>query len=203
MDQKNETSPAPVEATAAIGFALVLGGRLPELILGIIVWFAIRRVRPATPSPILFVTAMVVAETLLVLFALLFIGQAPSAQFMLEVIAILVVGLLLFFTQARRWAYILLAYCGYSVAARSFELFHGVEHQAQNFYFGAIAARVIMGWMLISFIRPPALPPVTEPNAPTVPQRDVPPVIRQPDLLPIISISTDAEANGTSETARY
>jgi hypothetical protein len=174
MDQSKNTEPYPVEWGVIVGIALGLSGKFPEAVLAAVAWFALRRIRPAAPSATTFVTSIVLAETFLIVLAILFSGL--SSLFLVEAVVVLVVSLLLFFSEAQRWAYILLIYCVYVIGLRIFDLWRGVEPQLYNAIYGGIVVRIIMGWSLISFIRRPAHPPLTQ-QPPVAPPPDLPPII--------------------------
>jgi hypothetical protein len=155
MNQNQQTAPFPIEFGIMMGLVLGLSGQFPAAVVALISWFVLRRVRPATPGTILLVTAITVAKTLLAGFAM-FIGFV-SFTLAAEVIVVLAINLLLFFTHARHWAYILLIHAGYVVVMRSLELYHGsVEQQFQRLFIGEIAVRILISWLLILFIRRPS-----------------------------------------------
>ncbi len=152
MNQDQQTASFPIESGIMLGIALGVSGQFPAAVLALIAWCVLRRIRPITPSTILLVTAILVAETLLAVFAM-FNGYA-SFTFAVEIILVLAIGLLLFFTQSRHWAYILLVHAGYVIVMRSLDLSHGgIEQRFHRLAIGAIAVRVIISWLLILFIR--------------------------------------------------
>jgi hypothetical protein len=169
----NQNQPAPVfqtELAIMSGIALAWSGQFPIAILALAAWFILRRVRRTTPSEIMFVTAIIIAQTPLSLVAI-FAGYAqPIAA--VEILVVLAAGLLLFFTHARIWAYALLTHAGYIIVMRSLELSHGVfEQSIQRFALGAIILRVVIAWLLITYLRRPATstaePPSPSSNEPT------------------------------------
>ena len=80
----------------------------------------------------------------------------------------LAISLLLFFTRARHWAYVLLIHAGYIAVVRSLDLYHGAfEQRFQRVAIGAIALRLIIAWLLISYIRRPLATPIELSNTPS------------------------------------
>ena len=153
---QNQQAPAfPAEFGIMAGLALGWSGQFPTAILALIAWFILRRVRPATPSEILLVTAVIIVETPVALVAI-FAGYAlPIAA--VEILVVFAISLLLFFTRARLWAVVLLTHAGYVAVMRSLDLYHGAfEQRYQRIALGAIALRLIIAWLLISYIRRPA-----------------------------------------------
>jgi hypothetical protein len=163
MSQKQQVAVFPIEWGVMSGCVLAWSGALPAAILAIIAWFVLRHFRPATPSTILLVTAIITAESLLGVVATFF-GYG-SVGFVVEVVAVLAVSLLLFLTHAKQWAYVLVIHSGYVIVMRSIAIHQGrleIEPGFERIEIGAIAVRVLIAWLLVSFIRAESQPVCVE-----------------------------------------
>lgn len=142
---------------------MVWSGQWLTAILGMLAWHVLRRHQPSTHPNILFVSAIILGETPSVL-AGIFTGYAHPL-IALEVLAVLVLGLLLFYKASKTWASALLAHSLFIIFLRASELYQGTyDERFQRIYFGAIALRAIVAWELFDYIRRPMLaiqPPPT------------------------------------------
>ena len=134
------------------GISLALSGQLPTAILAGVLWFVLRRIRKSTSTQVLLVTSILIATFILGLIAIAAGMAVPLTA--VEMISVTTVALLLFFTGASVWAYILIAHSTYIVLVRilSFDnaFFTASE---QRMMIGAIALKLLIIWMLISHLR--------------------------------------------------
>ncbi|MEO6786509.1 MAG: hypothetical protein ABI318_10290 [Chthoniobacteraceae bacterium] len=161
MNQNPKVPLFSTEIGVMVGLAFGMSGQIPTAILAVIAWFILRSIRPATSKEVLFVTAVIVAETPFAIVAIFASYALPVAS--VEFLGVLAIALLLFFTRAHVWAYVLLAHIGYIVLMRSLDLYHGAfEQRFQRIVIGAVALRLILAWLLISYLRRPASIPIPE-----------------------------------------
>jgi hypothetical protein len=146
------TSAFPTEFGAMAGISLALSGQLPTAILAAVLWFILRRIREGTSAQVLLVTSILIATFILGLIAIAAGMAVPLAA--LEMFAVTILALLLFFTGASVWAYILIAHSAYIVLVRIFS-FQNASFTAseQRMVIGAIALTLLVIWMLISHLR--------------------------------------------------
>jgi hypothetical protein len=157
------TTAFPAEFGTMAGISLALSGQLPTAILAGVLWFVLRRIRESTSARVLLVTSTLIATFILGLIAIAAGMGVPLAA--VEMIAVTTIALLLFFTGASVWAYILIAHSAYIVLVRILS-FHDAFFAAseQRMVIGAIALKLLVIWMLISHLRrgvlaaPPASP---------------------------------------------
>ena len=130
------------------GISLALSGQLPTAILAGVLWFVLRRIRKHTTAQVLLVTSILIATFILGLIAIAAGMAVPLAA--VEMIAVTTIALLLFFTGASVWAYILIAHSTYIVLVRILS-FHDASFTAseQRMMIGAIALKLLVIWMLI------------------------------------------------------
>jgi hypothetical protein len=147
-----DTSAFPTEFGAMAGISLALSGQLPTAILAGVLWFVLHRIRAGTSAQVLLVTSILIATFLLGLIAIAAGMAVPLAA--VEMIAVTTIALLLFFTGASVWAYILIAHSAYIVLLRILS-FQNASFTAneQGMVVGAIALKLLIIWMLISHLR--------------------------------------------------
>ena len=158
--QKNNTAGAfPIELGMASGIALFLSGMFVVAIPAGIIWFILRRVKSTGSSELLLATSILVASPIVVAVAVA-IGMFPSIQ-IIEFTVVGCVALLLFFSDAYWLAYVLIAHSGW-VAANLLLRLHEVElsAEAQRGTVGAFLIRVLIIWMLASYLRSRSKKPV-------------------------------------------
>ena len=142
MSQNSNTAHFPAEFGIIAGLVIGWSGQFPNAILALIAWFILRRMRPATPSEVLFVSAIIFGGVPLPLIAT-FAGYAlPSVA--IELLAVLAIAVLLYITHARVWACVLLIHTCYVAFMRSFDFYRGASDQ--KVVIGAIVVKLIIAW---------------------------------------------------------
>ena len=156
------TTAFPAEFGAMAGISLALSGQLPTAILAGVLWFVLRRIRESTSAQVLLVTSILIATFILGLIAIAAGMVVPLAA--VEMIAVTTITLLLFFTGASGWAYILIAHSAYVILIRILSLHDAFfTTSEQRMVIGAIALKLLVIWMLISHLRGGISPaPLTE-----------------------------------------
>jgi hypothetical protein len=101
-EQNQSTEAIPFELAAAAGVALGLSGQFPVVIIALVAWFILRRIKPNVPSSVMLVTSLHIGTALLACLGVA-MGLAPLPV-VVEVTAVSIIVLLLFFTGKPTWA---------------------------------------------------------------------------------------------------
>ena len=143
----------PFELCAAAGIALALSGQFPVAIVALVLWLVLRRIKPEAPSTIALVTSIQLSTAVLACLAVA-MGMAPLSV-VVEVAAVSIIALLLFFNGTPAWAYVIIVHSTYVAVHRALNLRESdLTTVQQRTLVGSIAVQVLIIWMLIAYLRP-------------------------------------------------
>jgi hypothetical protein len=168
MKPGRPASAFPTDLTVAAGIALALSNQWLVAIVACILWPILRRIKAGTPYTILLVTSLLLASAILGLINVATGMLSPLA--LIEMAAVSAAALLLFFTGAATWAYLLILHAGYIMVQNCISLRSPyLTPVLQRTLLGWIAQKALITWMLASYLRrgATALPdsqPDSQPN---------------------------------------
>jgi hypothetical protein len=152
MNPPEKTQSVPTEVSLMAGLAIAWSGQWLIAVLALPIWMGLRRIRPATPPQVVFVSAIVASETLVGWYAV-HEGYLMAGA-LVEILAVFAVGLLLFVTWSVNWAYVLIAHSLFILCMRANDLYQGgFDDRMRKACLGGIALRALLAWQLFDFTR--------------------------------------------------
>lgn len=133
---------------------IVLSNQWLLAIMALIVWLILRQLKPSANSAMRLATSIQLGSVFLACVPVAIGMIPPLPSIFIEVVAISVIAMLLFFNGTPAWAYVLIIHAGYIVVARISDLrtadFTAIQ---QRSVVGTIAIQLFAIWMLITYLR--------------------------------------------------
>ena len=148
---KTSNAPFPVGWGTLIGLCLGLSGQLPTAILAFFLWLGLRAMRDGASSNILLATSILISGSTLGL--IWHMSHASSATAIVEVFLMLVFAVILFFTDSRILAAILLLHSAWNIYVQVTMLFTMESNPVlQRLVLGNIIVNALIVYFLFMFI---------------------------------------------------